>query len=1536
MTTNILYDNSTYQIVQVKSVSGPGTSPYWSAVPGDYPAWASGLSLSDSPSPAGGQVTHQSVTYVCGTSSAVQYTNWQFVDSHGTIHPFPSGIMTEHGVSGCPDEPTAQSYASDASGYWLEISDYNGAAVYDMYGNNVATGEDANGNFSPPTKDELNRNATGFPSGFSQAFTYLNIWTKFNSVGEELGPFLAQSPAISSITLPDGRKYSFQYDDAGPPDSAGVYASSQQGHYGTLTGITLPTGGQISITSTVIPAQYPDIYPAPLTVSQITTPAGTWTFNYSENGKITVTAPTDPSTGVAPQTTFTGVGSFPSQTVLSTYAGAASGTPLRTVTTTNPWRPTSITTTLDNGQSSHVDYTYTDQCTPRISTKKEYDFSGSLLRETDVSYFTSASDNTNLCGVFYPGTTTWNSPWLQTNRHIIAIPSSVKVYGPSGSSSTPIAETDYTYDSTSLSTESGSALNSVVGLPVHNDANFGASMTLRGNPTVISQMVSPGTFITTKTNYYNILGELVKTVDGNGNATNYDFTDRWSDSSCISSAVYAYPTTITNAKGQVSQFTYNSCDGSVASVKDPNDISAGRAGTVYTYDGRQRVTNISYPDGGNIATDYGGSTTPEVITATVTATPSPSQVSTTTLDGLGRTITTVAPNGAIVNTTYDAWGHLASVSNPHFSSSSQSDGTTTFGYDALGRKVQQTQPDQSSLAWSYSGSTTDSNDENNIHRQLTFDALGRLIKVMELGTTASPLSLETDYGYDALNNLLTVNQHGVSGEAPRTRNFTYDSLSRLTQAYNPESGWVCYGTTSGAAPNGSNCTSGYDANSNLDAKTVGRGTTSPYGVTTTYTYDALNRLTGKTYSDSTPPVIYHYDESVATWAPQSGLTNTIGRLSSASVGGTSPYSQYAYQYDAMGRETRKIFMMPNATGNAVEPGVGGGGDNFDLAGNIIFTDVGPGVYTYLTRDGAGHVSGITANKGSMTIFSQATYTPWGALSSRLLGNGLTETRTYDKRLRVASITQSKPGSTAGYSASIEYAPNGNVTIANDSVNGNWIYGYDSLNRLTNASSASGLNLAWSYDSFGNRWSQTASGSSGSAPQPSFTFTGNNNRTDPSNGLVYDAGGNVQVDNLNQGYAYDAEGRISTVSLMFGGMATYKYDSEGNLVYESGASGTQIFQRNTAGQAVFIYMPYPEATGPYYDYMSYVDGELIGTWENQAFRWMGKDWIDTKRYESTGVGDASTGIQPAYINSYTSLPFGDALSSIGKDPAHFTGKERDIESGLDYFGARYYSSSMGRFSSPDPSGLVYADPTNPQSLNLYSYVLNNPLKFTDPSGMACVWDDGSFDSEDDKQTGSSGQCGAAGGTWLDKGATASLSGGQDWSNKADSYIADAANFMSATVNPPAQGTNLLYDQQVATDQRYLAQRQAPSAPTSAQYIQAIQKAIAPIPNVCAFGAAAYLGVGGRGGLGLSADTRNGVQLAGSTSLVPGGSGVSFGGSSGNVNYAAPIPDTPFLAYVGTHNGDPNQIQSVGVGTATKSPLNVSMYADIGTFGDPNCR
>lgn len=87
----------------------------------------------------------------------------------------------------------------------------------------------------------------------------------------------------------------------------------------------------------------------------------------------------------------------------------------------------------------------------------------------------------------------------------------------------------------------------------------------------------------------------------------------------------------------------------------------------------------------------------------------------------------------------------------------------------------------------------------------------------------------------------------------------------------------------------------------------------------------------------------------------------------------------------------------------------------------------------------------------------------------------------------------------------------------------------------------------------------------------------------------------------------------------------------------------------------------------------------------------------------------------------------------------TGKERDAETGLDYFEARYYSSAQGRFTSPDEfkggivdpftgqdietnTALPYADITDPQTLNKYAYVRNNPLRYVDPDGHAFGLDD----------------------------------------------------------------------------------------------------------------------------------------------------------------------------------------------------------------------
>ncbi len=126
---------------------------------------------------------------------------------------------------------------------------------------------------------------------------------------------------------------------------------------------------------------------------------------------------------------------------------------------------------------------------------------------------------------------------------------------------------------------------------------------------------------------------------------------------------------------------------------------------------------------------------------------------------------------------------------------------------------------------------------------------------------------------------------------------------------------------------------------------------------------------------------------------------------------------------------------------------------------------------------------------------------------------------------------------------------------------------------------------------------------------------------------------------------------------------------------------------------------------------------------------------------------------------------------------FTGKERDTESGLDYFGARYYGSSMGRFMSPDPSGLMYADPTNPQSLNLYSYALNNPLRLFDPTGLTpCDYGSSDQGGEDYEDADNDKECTDNGGHPIDASETVNVNA----NNSGDDSLSTVSNGSSTLV------------------------------------------------------------------------------------------------------------------------------------------------------------
>lgn len=132
---------------------------------------------------------------------------------------------------------------------------------------------------------------------------------------------------------------------------------------------------------------------------------------------------------------------------------------------------------------------------------------------------------------------------------------------------------------------------------------------------------------------------------------------------------------------------------------------------------------------------------------------------------------------------------------------------------------------------------------------------------------------------------------------------------------------------------------------------------------------------------------------------------------------------------------------------------------------------------------------------------------------------------------------------------------------------------------------------------------------------------------------------------------------------------------------------------------------------------YAAGRLIATYNSTGTHFPLLDWQGTKRVEATA---GPSGV--AVTEQCQSLPYGDGLdcTGTGSNHLHYTGKERDTESQNDYFGARYYASNLaGRWLTPDWSSKVepvpYARLNDPQSLNLYAYVGDNPLSTVDPDG-----------------------------------------------------------------------------------------------------------------------------------------------------------------------------------------------------------------------------
>jgi RHS repeat-associated protein len=184
---------------------------------------------------------------------------------------------------------------------------------------------------------------------------------------------------------------------------------------------------------------------------------------------------------------------------------------------------------------------------------------------------------------------------------------------------------------------------------------------------------------------------------------------------------------------------------------------------------------------------------------------------------------------------------------------------------------------------------------------------------------------------------------------------------------------------------------------------------------------------------------------------------------------------------------------------------------------------------------------------------------------------------------------------------------------------------------------------------------------------------------------------------NHTYAYDAENRL--VSVDGGQTATYLYSADGLRVRSTVGANFVDYVHDGAGEVVGVL----GANG------ALIRQEIGGlaTYNSNGAYFHHRDGLGNLRVITDQTG--------AITQTCTNLPFGDALNctASGITPLNFTGYMRDAETQLDFADARYYTSQFGRFMSPDPLGGNVADP---QSLNRYAYVTNDPLSLVDPSGL----------------------------------------------------------------------------------------------------------------------------------------------------------------------------------------------------------------------------
>jgi len=796
-----------------------------------------------------------------------------------------------------------------------------------------------------------------------------------------------------------------------------------------------------------------------------------------------------------------------------------------------------------------------------------------------------------------------------------------------------------------------------------------------------------------------------------------------------------FPLSVTNALGHTATTAVRLRDGLPISVTDPNGLR-----TLTTYDAFSQAVLVKSRGGldsqylspdkqiaATRCTITGGVNSCGLINAAykLTSVQDGNPTSVTTHDALGRVLRTQSKlldgSNSYSDTQYNNKGQITAQSLPYRTGDTPA-WTYFVNYDILGRLTAKSAPQQHATrgdmvtTYAYTGRTTaiqvcgslDPNTSNCLNLSRTTDSTGRYVE------TADALGGVTKFWYDA-NGQAAVLQD-VKGNQIKA---TYNAIGQRTQVNDPNQGI-------------SNFT--YNALGEVLTQADARS------ITSTTTYDKLGRktqfnVTADENGDGVNDAIvdtWIYDPSGAKGRlTQSKRTingvverqenNTFDALirpsSVAAIqntgGGTTRNYSSEFQYDTYyGRLLAQFF--PNGEGE-----------------QFIFNQ-----YGYETEQ---------RNAVNSSVYRQiAAVDAAGRPTHELKGFNLITDTAYWPNGQTKSITHQKDGVTI---RKINYAYDvfGNIATQelNQGMAGNTLetFSYDNLHRLTQSTRTGATNttVTYGYDAAGNfnfksdfslatgtpySLSTGGLGGGGANAVKSVQLKAGGTRS-----YAYDASGNMTADNAGFAAIYD-HANLAT-KLQRGAVINYfTYDANNAKARQTGTDGSKVYLGGyedwiTAGQTKVSLGNYAQVTnGTGGRILNYFLTDRLGSVD--AVTDGNGNLIETRGYDAFGA--PRTGI------------WADAtqLASTAITPKGFTSHEHLNSVQLIHMNGRMYDYQLGRFLSVDP---FIQMPTNSQSLNPYSYLMNNPLSGTDPTGYL-----GSCDSISFGGTGS-GHC-----TYEDGGQT----------------------------------------------------------------------------------------------------------------------------------------------------------------------------------------